>query len=118
MRGMGNFGAGNNANAEASFSSASRFKSQMDFSSAQASSSGLMSPISEIGSTGMGENDPADRNFGGGHRNDSGYITGFPVTSWDDSAILSESFLKELGDNLDESKRLSNVIASENKVPF
>ncbi|KAL3519221.1 hypothetical protein ACH5RR_021810 [Cinchona calisaya] len=117
MRGMGNFGAGNNANAEASFSSASRFKGQMDFSSTQASSSGLMSPISEIGSRAMGEhNHPAGkRNFGEGHRNDSGYITGFPVTSWDDSAILSDSFLKGLGDDHDDSKTLSNLVASENQ---
>ncbi|XP_027077375.1 transcription factor bHLH130-like isoform X2 [Coffea eugenioides] len=115
MRGMGNFGAGNNANAEASFSSASRFKSQMDFSSAQATSSGLMSPISEIDSTGMGDNNLGDKKFGEGQRNDSGYITGFPVTSWDDSALLSDSFLKGLGDDDDDSKTLSNAVASENQ---
>uniref|UniRef100_A0A5B6ZYI2 BHLH domain-containing protein n=1 Tax=Davidia involucrata TaxID=16924 RepID=A0A5B6ZYI2_DAVIN len=82
MRGMGNFGAGNGANAEASFSSASRLKGQLDFSSGQPSSSGLMSHISEIG-------------------------------SWDDSAILSNNFLKGHGD--DDRKKFSSLNASENQ---
>uniref|UniRef100_A0A5B7A1V2 BHLH domain-containing protein n=1 Tax=Davidia involucrata TaxID=16924 RepID=A0A5B7A1V2_DAVIN len=82
MRSMGNFGAGNGANAEASFSSASRLKGQLDFSSGQPSSSGLMSHISEIG-------------------------------SWDDSAILSNNFLKGHGD--DDRKKFSSLNASENQ---
>lgn len=94
MRGMGNFGAGNNANAEASFSSTSRFEG---FSSGQ-SSSGLMPPISEMGTKGMGDQGTSfegQRNDGGGN-----YITGFPVSSWDDSGMLSENLGKGLvGDN-------------------
>ncbi|GFZ20649.1 basic helix-loop-helix (bHLH) DNA-binding superfamily protein [Actinidia rufa] len=47
MRGMGNFGGGSGTNAEASFPSPSRLKSQMDFSSGKPSSSDRMTPILE-----------------------------------------------------------------------
>ncbi|KAL2557179.1 transcription factor bHLH [Forsythia ovata] len=78
MRGVGNFGAGISTNAEASMFS---FKSPMNFSSGNPSSSEMMNPIDEMGSK---------RSPGNGHseedgNNNGGYITSFPVvTSWDD----------------------------------
>ncbi|CAK9146752.1 unnamed protein product [Ilex paraguariensis] len=116
VRGMESFGPGDNTNAEASFSSTSRLKGQMDISSGLPSSSGLMSHTSEIGSKNMVEileNSPGDGNFGEGRKNHGGYITGFPITSWDDSAILSDDFLKGVGDN--DRKVFCNLNASENQ---
>ncbi|KAA8528114.1 hypothetical protein F0562_035017 [Nyssa sinensis] len=113
MRGMGNFGAGKGANAEASISSTSRLSGQIDFSSGKPSSSGLMSHVSEIGSKSMGVSSPADGIFSEGRRKNDGYITGFPIGSWDDSAILPENLLKGLGD--DDGKKFSCLDASENQ---
>ncbi|KAI3449926.1 hypothetical protein Pfo_006591 [Paulownia fortunei] len=112
MRAMGNFGGGNSANAEASFSSASRFKSQVEFSSRH-STSGMMHPISEIGSKGIGGNSPGDGQFDEDRGNDIDYITGLPMNSWDDSAVLSDNFLKGLADN--DNKRFSNANASDDQ---
>ncbi|CAI9106590.1 OLC1v1005783C5 [Oldenlandia corymbosa var. corymbosa] len=113
MRGLGNFGAGNMANAEASVSSASRIHGRMEFPSSQTTPSGLMPPISEFGNTSTGQTKPGDTSFPGNQKNDSDYTTGFPVPSWDDSALLSDSFLKELGDDPDDNKALSNVKNNE-----
>lgn len=98
MRGVGSYGGGNSANAEASFSSASRFMSPMDYSSRH-TSSGMMAPISELGSKGMGENAAVDAHFDEDHGNDVDYITGLPVNSWDNSALLSDHYLKGVADN-------------------
>lgn len=113
MRAIGNFGGGNSANAEATFSSASKFKSQMDFSSRH-TSSGMMDPISEIGSKGMGEHGAVDGQFDDDRGNDVDYITGFPINSWDDSALLSDNFLKGVADN--DNERFSNANASDDQV--
>ncbi|KAA8549552.1 hypothetical protein F0562_001430 [Nyssa sinensis] len=112
-RDIGNLGARNGANAEASFSSASRLKGKVDFSSGQPSSSGLMSHISEFGSKSMGLSSPQDGSFSEGGRNNGCYISGFPIGSWDDSAILSDNFLKELEDG--DGKKLSGLNASGNQ---
>ena len=57
----------------------------------------------------MGETNPGDSSFVENQKNDSNYMSGFPANSWDDSAILSESFLKGLGDDHDDNKAVSNV---------
>lgn len=99
MRGMGNFGGGNGTTAEASFPSPSRLKrqTQMDFSSAPNSSAlGRMTPILE-------------------NRSKSMEITGFPIGSWDDSSIISDSFLKEIEE--DDDRKAFSVMnnSSENQ---
>lgn len=100
MRGMGNFGGGNGTNAEASFPSPSRLKrqTQMDFSSAPSSSPlGRMTPILE-------------------NRSKSMEITGFPIGSWDDSSIISDSFLKDIEEDNDRKAFSVMNNASENQV--
>nr|WIE96131.1 basic helix-loop-helix transcription factor [Loropetalum chinense var. rubrum] len=105
MRGMGNFGAGNGTNGEPSFSSASRLKNQINFSSGPpSSSSGLMTPISNIGNKSMGQSTSPDS---------GSFIPGFPIGSWDDSTIMSENFtgLKRARD--DDRNTFSGLNASE-----
>ncbi|XP_028101126.1 transcription factor bHLH130-like isoform X2 [Camellia sinensis] len=113
MRGMGNFGGGNGTNAEAWLPSPSRLKRQMAFSSGPPSCSGPMAPISENGSKCMEISGPEHESFCEDHRNDRGYIAGFPIGSWDDSAILSNSFLKRLED--DDRETFSDMNVSENQ---
>lgn len=109
MRGMENFGTGSVANAEASFSSASRLKNQMDFPPGPPSSSGIMPCASEI----VGS--PESGSLGESHRNDGSYTTGgFPSTSWDDSALLPDNFLKGLAEN--DVKAFCNLNSLENQV--
>ncbi|KAL0460991.1 UNVERIFIED_CONTAM: Transcription factor [Sesamum latifolium] len=78
MRDYGNFGAGDLPNAEASFSSTSRFKTGTGFSSRNSS----ITP---------GDRHESDQDRG----NDGNYIPGFPMNPWD----LSDDFLKGLVDN-------------------
>ncbi|KAL7174076.1 hypothetical protein ACSBR2_033349 [Camellia fascicularis] len=113
MRCMGNFGGGNGTNAEAWLPSPSRLKRQMAFSSGPPSCSGPMAPISENGSKCMEISGPEHESFCEDHRNDRGYIAGFPIGSWDDSAILSNSFLKRLED--DDRETFSDMNVSENQ---
>ncbi|XP_038700558.1 transcription factor bHLH122-like [Tripterygium wilfordii] len=99
MRGMGDYGGGNNTNREASFSSASR----------PPTSSGLMS---ELRNKNMRPNSPdSTGGFAEGH-NSTNYVTGYPIGSWDDSAIRSENIggVKGLRD---EDRTLSGPSASE-----
>ncbi|KAM7528909.1 hypothetical protein LguiB_032319 [Lonicera macranthoides] len=99
IRGMGDYGAGGGTNAEAaSFSPASRSKGQMDFASGPpSSSSGLLPPISEIGGKSMARSSPEGGRF----------------DSWDDSALLSDNFLKGLGEN--DRPTFSNFNSQENQ---
>lgn len=92
---MGNFGP--DKEVEVSIPSSSRLKRQFDFPSGMPSSSGMMTPISEI------ENKNMEM---------SG--TSFPFSSWDDSDIFSDCFLKELED--DGSQTFSGLNASENQI--
>lgn len=94
---IGKFEHYNTTNLEASVPSPNRLKGQLDFSSGLPSSSGVMIPISEI------EN-----------KNTEMTGTGFPFSSWDDSDILSDDFLKGLED--DERKTFSGMNASETQV--
>nr|GMD61793.1 transcription factor bHLH122-like [Ipomoea batatas] len=106
MRGMGSYGAGSNANAEASFSSPSRFKNHTGFSSSgqPASSSGAMASISEIGEEGVKEEtSPRHGRFSETQKNDE-----FSMPSWEDSDILSDLFL-----NVSEEKPFSNSNVSD-----
>ncbi|KAL6563965.1 hypothetical protein OROHE_005205 [Orobanche hederae] len=110
MGAIGNFGgAGNsNANMKASCSSARRFKSPMDFSS-RYSSSGMMNPIPEIDTKDIGENSADNQHINEDHGNNVDYITGLPMSTWDDS----DNFLQGLADN--ERKGFSSVNASEDQ---
>ncbi|XWS28267.1 hypothetical protein CRYUN_Cryun25bG0051900 [Craigia yunnanensis] len=76
MRGMGDYGSSNASNREAAFPSAGR-----------PLPSGLMSPIAEMGNKNMRPNSSENAGFGENHHNN--YSSGFPVTSWDDSMIIS-----------------------------
>ncbi|XP_010928471.1 uncharacterized protein [Elaeis guineensis] len=88
MRGMTGFRNGNGSMGDGT----NRLKGQISFSSRQNSSPGLMSQISEIGSEGMGGRSPEESNLGVGNGGGRGYIPGFPVASWDDSPLLSDSY--------------------------
>ncbi|GER38328.1 basic helix-loop-helix (bHLH) DNA-bindingsuperfamily protein [Striga asiatica] len=105
MKAMGSFrgdnNSGNNASVEASSSSASRFKHQMDFST-RYSSSRMMDTIPENDLKGMGENSVENRHFNQHRGNTVDYITGLPMGAWDDS----DSFLNQ-------SKRFSSGNASD-----
>lgn len=94
MRGMGNFGATTHGtSAEASFSPTSRLKNQSDYPPRPPMSSGMMTHTAGIGS-------PESATFVESHRNDAGYMTGgFPTSSWDDSALLSDNYLKGFAEN-------------------
>ncbi|MQM21274.1 hypothetical protein Taro_054312 [Colocasia esculenta] len=81
MRGMFRPGAGSAGEAALE---GSRLKSQLSFSSRQSSSSGMMSPISEIECERIGGNGPED----GGRC----FIPGLPLGSWEDPSLLSDSF--------------------------
>ena len=114
MRGLGNFGAGNSTNEEASFSPASRLK---NYSTGPPSSSGLMSPIAEIEEKAIAANNPESGAFGEGRSNN--YVSGFPLSSWDDSELISDNItgLKRLRDDHDE-KPFSNINVSETQVAY
>lgn len=116
MGGAGSFRAGRGPDAETSFSSASRLKNQMDHPPGVPSISGMnmMPHGSEIGgkSTGMGNTET--RSFGQIRRSDGGNMTGgFPSTSWDDSALLSDNFFKDFAE--DDRKTFSNLNSSQNQ---
>ena len=76
MRGMGDYGSSNSSNREAAFPSASR-----------PPPSGLMSPITDMENKNMCPNSSENAGFGENRHNN--YSSGFPVTSWDDSMIIS-----------------------------
>ncbi|KAK1390835.1 Transcription factor bHLH122 [Heracleum sosnowskyi] len=113
MGGMGSFRDGRGPNAEASFSSASRLKNQMDHPPGVPSISGMMPHGSEIGGKSMGMGNNETISFGL-RRSDGGNMTsGFPSTSWDDSALLSDNFLKDFAE--DDRKTFSNLNSSQNQ---
>ncbi|KAK6925671.1 Myc-type, basic helix-loop-helix (bHLH) domain [Dillenia turbinata] len=92
MGGIGNFRPGNGNNGEAS-SSGGRLKGHMNYSSGPpTSSSGLMTQISEIGESLGGASSPDEGSLREDQGNSGCFITGFPMGSWDDSALLSENF--------------------------
>ncbi|CAI9776687.1 unnamed protein product [Fraxinus pennsylvanica] len=59
----------------------------------------------------FGETHPGDGHFQ--EERDDDYIRGFPVVSWNDSSILSDDFVKGLGD--DDTKTFSNINALDDQ---
>lgn len=101
MRGMGNFRAGSGSEAETS-PSTSRLKSQANFTSGPSSSSGLMTQMSESMGASFSEVRGSDE-----------YVTGFPIGSWDDSTIISETFAGLKRSREDDSKTFSGLKVSD-----
>ncbi|XP_022731885.1 transcription factor bHLH122-like isoform X2 [Durio zibethinus] len=80
MRGMGDYGSVNiSSNKEAAFPSASR-----------PPPSGLMSPIAELGNENVGPKNSSE-NVGFGENRHKNYSSRFPVTSWDNSTMISDN---------------------------
>ncbi|KAJ7980751.1 Transcription factor protein [Quillaja saponaria] len=112
MRGIGNFEACNKEKrrtVEASFSPTSRLKNPINYSS------GTMSPIAEIGDKGTGINNPDNEVFS--ESRDNNYISSFPIGSWDDSGIISDSIagLKRFRDD-DDEKIFSSLNALNHRL--
>lgn len=96
MGGVGSFGAG-------------------DHSPGPPSTSGMMLHGSKIRGKNMEIGSTETRSFGHSRSNDGGNMTGgFPSTSWDDSALLSDNFLKDFAE--DDRKTISNLNTSQNQV--
>ncbi|KAF5208077.1 Transcription factor bhlh [Thalictrum thalictroides] len=112
MRGIGNFGAGNSTN-EAT-PSTRRLKNQMSYPSGPPSSSGLMSPISEVGSESIGTCG-ADGGSVGNNNVSNQYPPNFPLNSWDDSALENFTSLKRFRDA--DTKMHSGLNSSETEIP-
>ncbi|XP_024986281.1 transcription factor bHLH130-like isoform X1 [Cynara cardunculus var. scolymus] len=113
MRSMDDFGAGRASVPDSLLSSTKRLKSELGFSSGSHSSSGILPRIPENDSKIMGvKSSRNDGGFGETHSQDEGYVARFQSGSWDDSDILSDSFLKELGEN---DHKLSNLNSSRNQ---
>jgi hypothetical protein len=99
LRGMGDLGAGNR---DTNYSAASR----------PPPSSGRMDPVAEMGNKNMGENSPESGGYS--ETRSSNYVSGYPIGSWDDSAMLSASSKRHLTD--DDTTVLSGLNASETQV--
>ncbi|KAJ9555326.1 hypothetical protein OSB04_009940 [Centaurea solstitialis] len=107
MRSMDDFGAGRGSVPDSLLSSTKRLKSEMGFSTSSHSSSGILPRIPENDSKVMGVK--SSRNDGGGFGETHSQ---FQSGSWDDSDILSDSFLKELGES---DHKLSSLNSSRNQ---
>ena len=92
MKGVGNYGTINGSNGELS-PSINRLKNQISFSSRSASSLGMLSQISEIGSEAIGAGAAIadDARQGGSNGDAPHYGPGFPYGSWNDTTQLSEN---------------------------
>ncbi|XP_061365230.1 transcription factor bHLH130-like [Gastrolobium bilobum] len=88
LKGVGNYGAVNGSNGELS-PSINRLKNQISFSSKSASSLGMLSQISEIGSEDIEATSPDDGRHGGNNGDAQQYGSGFPYDSWNDTPQLS-----------------------------
>lgn len=108
MESMSNFVACGGANAEASFANANRLTNHMSYSSRPAV--GHMSPISELGDKRMEASIDEGAAFGEGNAND--YVAGYPMSSWEDSASMSENF-NALKRSRDDDKKFSGLNASD-----
>ncbi|RDY01869.1 Transcription factor bHLH130, partial [Mucuna pruriens] len=92
MKGVGNYGGVNGSNGELS-PCINRLKNQISFSPRNASSLGMLSQISEIGSEDIEATSPDDdgRHGGSGTGDAQHYGPGFPYGSWNDTPQLSEN---------------------------
>jgi len=113
MESMRNFVACGGANAEASFANANRLTNHMSYSSRPIV--GHMSPISELGDKRMEASSDEGAAFGEGNAND--YVAGYPMSSWEDSASMSENF-NALKRSRDDDKKFSGLNASDLVVLF
>ncbi|MBA0774318.1 hypothetical protein Gotri_009535 [Gossypium trilobum] len=102
MRGLGDYGSVNSSNREATFRSASR----------PPTPSGLMTPIAEMGNKSMGPF--SSENAGFGENRPNNYSSGLPVTSWDDSMMISDNMsgIKRLRE---DDRSLSGLDGAETK---
>lgn len=89
MKGVGNYGAVNGSNGELS-PCINRLKNQVSFSPRNASSLGMLSQISELGSEDIEATSPDDDTKHGGNDTQH-YGPGFPFGSWNDTPQLSEN---------------------------
>ncbi|RZC25481.1 transcription factor bHLH130-like [Glycine soja] len=89
MKGVGNYGAVNGSNGELS-PCINRLKNQVSFSPRNASSLGMLSQISELGSEDIEATSPDDDTKHGGNDTQH-YDPGFPFGSWNDTPQLSEN---------------------------
>ena len=97
LRGMGDLGSGNG---DPNYSAASR-----------PPPSGRMGSVAEMGNKNMGENSPESGGFG--ETRSSNYVSGYPIGSWDDSAMLSAGSKRHF---TDDDATLSGLNASETQV--
>lgn len=98
MRSMDDFRAGRSNVPNSLLTSTKRLKNEMGFSSGSHTSSGILPRIPENEAKVMEMKNS---------RNDGGFV------SWDDSDILSDSFLKEFGES--DQNKLSSLNSSENQ---
>ncbi|XP_050225016.1 transcription factor bHLH122-like [Mercurialis annua] len=96
IRGLGDFGTGNRE--AASYSAANRPPPPPP-------PLGRMNSIPEMGSKNIRESSPESAGFS--ETRSSNYVTGFPIGSWDDSAVMSSKRLT------DDDRTLSGLNASE-----
>lgn len=101
MRSMDDFRVGRGNVQNSILASTKRLKNEVGFSSGSLSSSGILPRIPE------NESKVIEMKSG---RNDGG----FGSHSWDDSDILTDSFLKELGES--GQNKLSSINSSDNQV--
>ncbi|KAG5227628.1 transcription factor bHLH [Salix suchowensis] len=76
--------------------------------SQQATPLGRMGSVAEMGNKNMGENSPESGGFG--EARSSNYVSGYPIGSWDDSAMLSAGSKRHF---TDDDGTLSGLNASE-----
>ena len=103
MRSLDDFKVGGRGIGNSMLSSTKRMKNEMGFTSSSLTSSGILPRIPE------NESKVMDLKSG---RDDGG----FGSHSWDDSDILSDSFLKDFGEI--EQNKLSSLKPSENQVCY
>ena len=96
------------------FQAAKRLKGRMTFSSSAPSSSRLLSRIPENEDKAMGTTAHNNGGFGEPHQKAAGYVTTFHGGSWDEPAMLTGGFPKELGEN--DQNSFSRLNSSGNQV--
>lgn len=100
MKGMGDYGGGNNTIKRESTSYASSGKPP--------TGAKPMSPIVEV------DNKTSNAGFKEGHNGN--YSTGFPMDSWDDSSMMPENIVSEVNRLREDDRTLSGLSATETQV--
>uniref|UniRef100_A0A1D1YSG5 Transcription factor bHLH130 n=1 Tax=Anthurium amnicola TaxID=1678845 RepID=A0A1D1YSG5_9ARAE len=91
LGGMGGYPPGTCSTGEATLADG-RFRGQISLPSRQSSSSGFMSQISEIEADNVGGSSPEDGGLGNGVGAARAFIPSFPVASWDNPSVQSDTF--------------------------